>query len=259
MRTGRSPAPLTVIRRAAVAALLIIPVMACTAADLTVSAAASLTNAFRALAPGFEAQNPGTTVQFNFAASDPLLAQIAKGAPVDVFASADQETMDRAAGQKLLLPDSRRNFVANTLVLITPVDSALGIASLADLRQAGIKRIALGKPEGVPAGRYAKAALEAAGLWSALTDKAIYAQNVRQALDYVARAEVDAGFVYETDALLQKDKVRIVVKVETETPIRYPVAALAASANPDESLKFIRYLETPAAQAVFARFGFRRP
>jgi len=229
------------------------------AADLTVSAAASLTNAFKALAPGFEAQNPGTQLLFNFAASDGLLAQIAKGAPVDVFASADQQTMDRAEHQALLVAGSRRNFVSNVLVLVTPATGGLPLSSLADLRKPEVRRIAIGRPEGVPAGRYAKGALEAANLWPAVEPKAVYAQNVRQALDYVARGEVEAGFVYATDAALQRDKVRAVITVPTETPINYPIAAVAGSPNPVAARRFVDYVMSPAAQAVLARHGFAGP
>ena len=229
------------------------------AADLTVSAAASLTNAFRELGPAFEAQNGGTKVVFNFAASDALLAQISKGAPADVFAAADQESMDRADAQKLLVPGSRRNFVSNSLVLTTPADGTLLLASLADLRKAEVKRVTLGMPSGVPAGRYAKGALEAARLWAAVEPKVVYAQNVRQALDYVARGEVEAGFVYATDAAIQKDKVKVAFTVPTETPISYPVAAVAGSPNPEAARKFVDFLVTTAAQTVLVRYGFGKP
>lgn len=229
------------------------------AADLTVSAAASLTNAFKELAPAFEAQNPGTKLLLNFAASDALLAQIAKGAPVDVFASADQETMDRAQAQQLLAAGSRRDFAGNSLVLIAPSDGTLALGALGDLRQPGVKRIALGQPGGVPAGRYAKGALEAAKLWTELEPKAVYAQNVRQALDYVARGEAEAGFVYGTDAAVMKDKVKVALTVPTETPIRYPVALIAGGPNPGAARAFVDYLLSPAGQAVLARYGFQKP
>ena len=229
------------------------------AADLTVSAAASLTNAFKELAPAFEAQNPGTRLLLNFAASDALLAQIAKGAPVDVFASADQETLDRAPAQQLVAAGSRRDFVGNSLVLIVPSDSTLALAALADLKQPGVKRIALGQPSGVPAGRYAKGALEAAKLWAQLEPKSVYAQNVRQALDYVARGEAEAGFVYGTDAAVMKDKVKVAVTVPTETPIRYPLALIAGGPNPVAARAFVDYLLSPAGQAVLARYGFQKP
>src|SRR6185436_350233 len=117
----------TTLMRALGAAALAVAAFAAQAADLTVSGAASLTNAFRELGPMYEAQHPGTKLLFNFAASDALLQQIANGAPVDVFASADQETMDKAEAQKLLAAGSRRDFVSNSLVLITPADSTLGL------------------------------------------------------------------------------------------------------------------------------------
>ena len=229
------------------------------AADLTVSAASSLTNAFRDLGPTFEALNPGTTVVFNFGASDALLAQIAKGAPADVFASADPQAMDRAEAQQLLAPGSRRNFVGNALVMITPADSALGLKTPADLSRSEVRRVAIGNPVSVPVGRYTKAALTGAGLWAAIEPKAVFAQNVRQALDYVARGEVEAGFVYATDAAIMKDKIRVAASVPTDTPVTYPIAALAGSPNPGASRKFLDFVLTPAAQALLARHGFARP
>ncbi|MDT9001069.1 molybdate ABC transporter substrate-binding protein [Paucibacter sp. APW11] len=233
--------------------------MASSAAELTVSAAASLSNAFKEMAPAFEAAHPGHKLLLNFAASDALLAQISKGAPVDVFASADQETMDKAEAQKLLQPGTRRHFAANSLVLVTPAEGGLALKSLAELARPEVKRIALGKPEGVPAGRYAKGALAAARLWPVVEAKAVYAINVRQALDYVARGEVEAGFVYGSDATAQKDKVRVLFAVPTETPIRYPVAAIAGSARAELAGQFIAYLLSPAGQVVLARHGFLKP
>jgi molybdate transport system substrate-binding protein len=241
------------------AALLFAGTLSAHAAELTVSAAASLTNAFKEVGAAFEAQNPGTKVLLNFAASDTLLAQIAKGAPADVFASADQETMDKADAQKLTTSGSRRNFAGNALVLVTPSDSTLNLKALADLQQTAVKRIALGTPSGVPAGRYAKSALESAKLWAVVEQKAVFAQNVRQCLDYVARGEAEAGFVYATDATTQKDKVRVALTVATETPIRYPIAAVAGSPNAADARKFIEFVASPAAQAVLARYGFLKP
>ena len=229
------------------------------AAELTVSAAASLANAFKEIGPAFEARHPGTRVLLNFGSSDALLAQISKGAPVDVFASADQETMDRAEAQKALLAGTRHDFVANRLVLIAPADGPAAIKALPDLQLPAVQRVALGKPESVPAGRYARSALEAARLWPAVAPKAVYASHVRQALDYVARGEADAGLVYATDAAVQKDKVRVVAVLATATPIRYPVAAVAGSANAEAARRFIDYLLSPPAQAVLARHGFLKP
>jgi molybdate transport system substrate-binding protein len=244
---------------ALLAAASALATFAAQAADLTVSGAASLTNAFRELGPMFEAGNPDTKVLFNFAASDALLAQIAKGAPVDVFAAADQESMDRAETQKLLAQKSRHNFVGNSLVLATPADSTLGLKTLADLQRPEVKRIALGTPSGVPAGRYAQGVLEAANLWTAVEPKAVYAQSVRQALDYVSRGEVEAGFVYATDAAVMKDKVKVAFTVPTPTPISYPIAAVQGGPNPQAAAKFVDFVLTPPAQAVLARYGFQKP
>ncbi len=229
------------------------------AADLTVSAASSLTNAFREIAAGYEAQYPDSKVALNFGASGALLQQLAKGAPVDVFASADQETMDLAQQQGLVKPADRRDFVRNTLVLIVPSDSTAAIRSLEDLAHANVKRVAIGLPASVPVGRYSRHALEAKGLWAKVASKAINTQNVRQSLDYVARGEVDAAFVYATDAAVMKDKVKVAFDVPLDIAISYPIARTAASTNAAEAERFIRYVLSPPAQAVLGKFGFRKP
>jgi molybdate transport system substrate-binding protein len=228
------------------------------AAELTVSAAASLTGAFREIGSAFEAAHPGQKVQFNFAASGPLLQQIAKGAPVDVFASADQETMNQAEQHKLVVAATRANFVRNSLVVIVPADRAPPKA-LADLVAPAVRQVALGVPASVPVGRYSRAVLEKAGLWPQIEAKMIGAQSVRQVLDYVARGEVDAGFVYATDAALMPGKVRIAFAVPTEQPVLYPIAVVAASANAAVAESFVAYVGSPPAQAVLARYGFARP
>lgn len=229
------------------------------AADLTVSAAASLTNAFQELKPLFEKANPGVNVLNNFAASGALLKQMAEGAPVDVFVSADQETMDQAVEKKLIDVPTRRDFVANSLVMIVPSDSKLGLEKAADLEKQGVERIAVGNPDSVPAGRYTRQSLTQAGLYDALKAKYVLASSVRQVLDYVSRGEVQAGFVYKTDALVAKDKVKIVGEMAGHSPITYPIAALAASARKAEAKKYMDFLNTPEAQAVLVKYGFARP
>lgn len=247
------------LRRLAAALVLAGAAGMAPAADLTVSAAASLTNAFKELGPLFEAAHPGDRAVFNFGASDALLAQIVRGAPADVFAAADQESMDRAAAQQAIVAGTRRDFVANTLVLIEPAEGGLGLRSPADLTRTEVRRIALGNPASVPAGRYARAALTGAGLWDAVAPKAVFAQSVRQALDYVARGEVEAGFVYATDAAIMKDKVRVVAGVPTASPVTYPIAVVAGSAQPEAARRFLDFLGTPGARAVLARYGFGAP
>lgn len=227
------------------------------AVDLTVSAASSLTNAFHDIARSYEAQHAGTKVLLNFGASGALLQQIAKGAPVDVFASADEATMDEAQRQGIVSRKERNDIAGNALVVIVPPHATYSVRRISDLTQGAIKRVAIGNADSVPAGRYAKQALESAGLWSAISSKSITTQNVRQSLDYVARGEVDAGFVYATDAAVRKSEVEIACDVPVTTPIRYPAATVLTSHNQNASRRFIEYLMSPAAQAIFARYGFR--
>jgi molybdate transport system substrate-binding protein len=229
------------------------------AADLTVSAATSLTNAFKELAPMFEAQHPGTKVLLNFGASGALLQQIAKGAPADVFASADQESMDQAQAQSLVKPAERRNFVSNSLVVIVPATGAMTPKTIQELAQPAFARVAIGLPASVPVGRYTKAVLDKAGLWATIEPRVIGAQNVRQALDYVARGEVDAGFVYGTDAAVMPAKVKVAFTVPTEVPVRYPIAPVDAAPNAAAARQFVTFVLTPQAQAVLARHGFGKP
>ena len=233
--------------------------LAAQAGEITVSAAASLTNAFKDIAPLFEAAHPGNKVHLNFGASGALVAQIAKGAPADVFVSADEETMDQAQGQGLVKAAQRRDLVSNALVVIVPAGAARMPAALAEVAQPGYARIATGLPASVPVGRYTRGVLEAAKLWSTIEPKMIGASSVRQALDYVARAEVDAGFVYATDAAIMPGKVKVAFTVPTTRPILYPIAALTGAPNPGEAAKFVDFLFTPPAQAVLAKYGFGKP
>ena len=230
-----------------------------TAADIIVSAAASLTNAFADIGKDYEKANPGQKVNFNFGSSGALLQQISRGAPVDVFASADQETMDRADKQNLIVRKSRHDIVRNTLVVIVPKGAKSAPKSLEGLKDAGIARLAISNPESVPVGRYTKEALETAGLWDAVKGKSLNTQNVRQSLDYVARGEADAGFVYVTDAAIMPDKVEVLFKVPTKTPILYPIAAVKGSGKETFALKFIEYVRSDAGQKTLAKHGFQKP
>ncbi|MBP0623819.1 molybdate ABC transporter substrate-binding protein [Cupriavidus consociatus] len=228
-------------------------------ADLVVSAAASLTNAFKSLAESYERAHPGTRVVLNFGASDVLMQQIVKGAPADVFASADQEAMNRAEAEKVITSASRRNFAANEVVLIVPSDSKLNIGSLQDLARPEVRRIAYGNPASVPVGRYTRGALEAAGLWDAVAAKGVPAQNVRQSLDYVARGEVEAGFVFATDATVMPDKVRVAVRVPSRNPVTYPIAITSQTRQQKEAAQFVDFVASPAGQAILSRYGFQKP
>lgn len=229
------------------------------AADITVSAAASLTNAFTEVKDAFMKKHPTVKVTTNFAASNPLLRQIEGGAPVDVFASADQGTMDKAAGKKLIDDTSRKNFALNGLVLIAPAKSDVAVKDVNSLKDAAVTKIAIGNPASVPAGRYGKAALTTAGLWDTLQPKLIMGESVRQTLDYVSRGEVEAGIVYMTDARQAGDKVRIVQVLEGHDPVSYPIAVIKDSKAPADAKAFIDFVLSDEGLAILAKYGFSKP
>lgn len=245
--------------RPLVALLLLVGSGAAAAADLVVSAASSLTDAFQAVGKAYEAKHPGTHVVLNFAASDVLLRQIASGAPADVFASADQTAMDKAAAAKAIDPATRQDFASNRLVLIVPKGAAVKVSSPADLKADAVKRVAYGDPASVPVGRYTKAALEQQGLWEAVSAKGVLAQNVRQSLDYVARGEVEAGFVFATDAAIMKDKVTVAAVVPTPKPITYPIAVVAGSKQAKVASGFEAFVQSAEGRAILTGFGFQAP
>lgn len=221
------------------------------AGEIMVSAAASLSNAFSEIAVAFEQANPDVRVQTNFAASNPLLRQIREGAPVNLFASADQRTMDEAAD--FMVPGSRVDFAANGLVLIVPQESRKDSASVkgrADLPKAG--RLAVGNPDFVPAGRYAREALGED--WDSLREHIIFGNSVRQVLDYVSRGEVDAGIVYRSDTLAAPGKVRIVEELTGHTPVVYPMALVKPEKT--DAAKFAAFVRSDAGKKILQKYGF---
>lgn len=226
------------------------------AGTLIVSAAASLTQALRDIGRAFEAAHPDATIVFNFSASDMLVAQIAQGAPADVFASADEAAMTRAEKSGLIARDTRREFAANRLVVVVPASGA-AIAGLAALAGPRFKRIAVGSPQTVPAGRYAKEALQRENLWTALEPRLVFTQHVRQALDYVAREEVDAAFVYATDAAIMPERVNVALDVTTAAPVRYSIAVVRDSSQRQLATAFVDFVLGASGQQALARRGFR--
>ncbi|SHI14807.1 molybdate ABC transporter substrate-binding protein [Pollutimonas bauzanensis] len=227
--------------------------------DIVVSAAASLTNAFTELGTQFQQQHPGTKVLNSFAASDVLVQQIIHGAPTDIFASADQKAMDKAVEAKVIDAASRKDFVRNEVVLIVPADNPLKIKSLADLKGASVKRVAFGNPATVPVGRYTQAGLEKTGNWDDVKKREVLGQNVRQVLDYVARGEVDAGFVFATDAAIMKGKVTVIETLPSPIPVLYPIALVQREKRNPQAADFLAYILSPQGQAVLAKYGFSKP
>ena len=226
---------------------------------ITVFAAASMKNALDDVDSIFTKQS-GIKVVASYAASSALMKQIEQGAPADVFLSADVDWMDYGAKRNLIKNDTRLNLLGNRLVLIAPKDSKLDNVTIApgfDLAAlAGGGRIATGDVRAVPAGLYAKAALEKLGVWASVESKLAMAENVRAALVLVARGEAPLGIVYETDARIDPGvKIIGVFPEDSHPPIVYPVA-LTKDAKPDAA-QYLAFLRTPDAKAIFERYGFR--
>jgi molybdate transport system substrate-binding protein len=226
--------------------------------EITISAAISLKNAFDDIGKIFRERNPGVKVNFNFGGSGDLARQIEAGAPVDIFASAAQKDMDDIDRKGLIAPNSRKDFARNTVVLIKPVNSTTGLSSLKDLLREEVKKIAVGNPKTVPAGRYAEEVLRRFSLWEALMDKIVFAENVRQVLDYVARNEVDAGLVYSTDAAVRGTDVKIVEKLSADShqPVIYPIGVIKGTKEEPLARAFIDSVVSPEGQKILDRYGF---
>jgi molybdate transport system substrate-binding protein len=226
--------------------------------DITVSAAISLKNAFEEIGRLYEAQN-GTKCVFNFGASGDLAKQIAGGAPVDVFASAAQKDMDDVDKQGLIVAGTRADFAANSVVLIVPAGTKTSLKSFEGLSAAEIKKIAVGNPKSVPAGRYAEEVFNSFQILASLKDKLIYAENVRQVLDYVARDEVDAGVVYATDAAVRSKEIKIVAAAPetSHKPVVYPIAVVKGTKSEADTKAFISLVLSPEGKKILQKHGFK--
>lgn len=231
------------------------------AQELTISAAISMKDAVEELGRGFMAGRPGVKLHYNFGSSGELQKQIEAGAPVDLFISAAQRQMDELDRKGLIVRETRRTFARNALTVIRPADSRLDLAGPEALLDARVSRIVIGNPRTVPAGQYAEESLRALGLWDRIHPKLVFAENVRQALDYVGRGEVDAGFVYTTDAALRAARVVEAFRPAEDTyrPITYPAAVVAGSRQPELARQFLDVLVSAQGQAVLSRLGFQPP
>ena len=225
---------------------------------LIIFAAASLKDALDEVNVAYQHENSQETAT-SYAASSTLAKQIEAAAPADVFISADLDWMDYLAKRNLIKPETRANLLGNRLVLIAPVNSPLNLAigpnfSLA--QALGNGRLAIADPNGVPAGRYGKAALQSLGVWSTIADRVAPAENVRAALALVARGETPLGIVYQTDAASDKDvKIVGIFPQDTHPPIIYPIAVVVSSTNP-AALGYLAYLKSRAARPTFEKHGF---
>lgn len=252
-----------VSRRAAAAWVLACAAQACApepaSSAVRVLAASSLTDALSQIGAAF-ARAGNTAPVFNFAASSVLARQIEQGAPADLFVSADEEWMDYLVARGFIDAATRVSVLSNSIVLVVPADSALDLRigegfDLAGALHGG--RLAMADPDGVPAGRYGRAALESLGVWPSVENSVVRAENVRTALRFVELGEAAAGIVYKTDAMITGDRVRIVGEFppESHPPISYPMAVVRGG-RADAARAFAEFLRSPAAREIFTQLGF---
>jgi molybdate transport system substrate-binding protein len=251
----------TLVRVVALVASVLLAPTSAHAQEVTLSVAISMKDAVEELGRNFMAGRPGVTLRYNFGSSGELQKQIEAGAPIDLFISAAQRQMDELEQKRLVVSASRRVFTRNVLTVIKPADSKIDMAKPADLLDARVTKIVVGNPRTVPAGQYAEESLKALGMWEKLQPKLVFSENVRQALDYVARGEVDAGFVYTTDAVTRGQQVKEAFRPGEDTyrPVLYPVAVVAGARQATLAQAFLDLLVSREGQATLGRLGFQPP
>lgn len=223
---------------------------------LTVSAAISLKEAFGDIKQLYRKENPEINLVYNFGSAGSLQQQIEQGAPVDVFMPAAEKQLNALDKKGLILKDTRKKLLRNRLVLVTPKANTT-VSDFQDLTQVDVRKVALGEPKTVPAGQYTLETLNAVGLVDEVKPKAVFAKDVRQVLNYVASGNADAGFIYATDARKNK-QVKVVKSIadNLHSPIVYPLAVLKQSKDQASARKFVQFLSSQPAKAVFQQYGF---
>ena len=224
--------------------------------ELILSAAASMQDVLKEIRQLYLQQYPNTKIIFNFGSSGSLQRQIEQGAPIDIFISAAPQQMNDLANRKLLLQETRKDLVKNQMVLVTPENNQ-SIQDFDDLIGREIQNIALGEPNSVPAGKYAREILTNLNLIDRIESKAVYGKDVRQVLNYVATGNIEAGIVYRTDTTSsQKIKIVATVPEAIHSPVIYPIAIVKDSHHPQVAKHILNFLFTPQAQAIFRKHGF---
>jgi len=224
--------------------------------ELLVSAAASTTDCMKELGQRYQAEHPEVKIQFNFGSSGALQQQIEQGAPVDVFLSAAQKQMKALQTKGLMIDSSVRDLLENKVVLITS-RTGMELASFEKLPDLSVTKIAIGDPQSVPAGQYAKQVFDSLGITESISSRLIYAKDVREVLSWVETGNVDVGVVYETDSKIFKQvRVSAYAPEGTHSPVIYPVGVLKQSKQVDDAVAFVDFLFSEEAKAIFASYGF---
>jgi molybdate transport system substrate-binding protein len=228
--------------------------------QLTISAASSLAEALQEIQSLYNKKNAAVKINLNFGATGELQQQIEQGAPVDIFFSSATKPMRKLIDQQWIDEDQQLILLSNELVIITSTARDLKIEKIQELTQNQIERIAIGIPESVPAGNYAKEALMNVKLWNTLQPKLIQAKDVKQVLQYVETGNVDAGFVYKTDALVSsKVNMALILKPDLHSAITYHLGVVKSTRHLDETLDFFTFLQSAEALDIFKKYGFTVP
>lgn len=226
------------------------------ATNLTISAAASLKDALQEIQPLYSQQKSNVSLTYNYGASGSLQRQLEQGAPVDIFISAAKKQMDALEQKGLLLDGTRKNLLKNQIVLIEP-QKATTVTDFKDLTSDRVKKIALGEPKSVPAGQYAEQVLTSLKILDKIKSKVVYANDVRQVLNFVETGNADAGIVYVSDAK-SSNKVKVVAQApdNSHSPVVYPIAVLKSSKNAEAAKNFVQFLSGTQAKTIFEKQGF---
>lgn len=225
--------------------------------DLTIAAAASLTDVMEDIKVLYEKDNTDTNLLFTFNGSGALQAQIEEGAPIDVFISAAEKQMNALEESENIMVDTRKTLLENKVVLIKPVDSDLGITTFEELNLDEVSKLAIGDPASVPVGQYSEEIFENLGLTESIQDKLVLASDVRTVLTWVENKETDLGIVYATDAFTT-DQVEIITEAPegSHKPVTYPVAVVTDTANEEMAKNFVDFLSTDEVKEIFESYGF---
>lgn len=226
--------------------------------EVTVLAAASLTDAMNEMIELYNESQPKVQVNPSYASSGALQAQIEEGAPAHIFLSAADKQMDALEKENLIDPATRVELLRNEVVLIKPKDGKAQIKDFSDIANDTVKKIAIADPAGVPVGQYSEEIFTNLGNWDAVKAKMVMSQDVRNTLNWVATGEVDCGTVYKTDAFTEKDKVEIIATAPegTHKPVMYPVAMIKDSAEDKAAKDFYQFIISEDGKKVFEKYGF---
>lgn len=225
--------------------------------ELVISTASSLKEAMVDIQHTYEKENPHIKLRFNFGGSGSLQQQISQGSPVDLFFSAAEDKLHLLVEEGLIDEKDVTDLLGNELVLIVPNSTETYISSFQDLDRQEVKKISIGIPETVPAGKYAKETLQNLGIWNDLEHKVVFAKDVRQVLSYVETGNVAAGIVYQTD-VISSEKVKIITSVEEQihSSIIYPLGIIKDTKHYEEAKDFYDYLQSEKGLKVFEDYGF---